>query len=103
MTGAGGEVKRSHLIRNNLEGLYFLDPYMDRPATNSKQIMRMKKLLRIAMEVALTDRQREVVRLYYLDEKKAIEIAGELGISKQAVHRLLRDSIIKLKRIKNIF
>lgn len=103
MIGAGGGVKRSHLIRDNLEGLYTFGPGMEKPATNAEKIKRMKQLLKVAMQFSLTDRQREVVRLYYLEDKKAVEVAEELHISRQAVYKLLRLSRKKLKKIKNIF
>lgn len=102
MTGVGGEVRHSHLIRDNLAGLYTPGPGMDKPATNTDSIKRMKQLLKIAMQCSLTDRQREVVQMHYMEEKGVTEIAKDLGISRQAVHRLLRDSRIKLKKLKNI-
>ncbi len=55
--GAGGEERRSHLIRDNLESLYTLGPGMDKPATNAEKIKRMKQLLKVAMQFSLTDRQ----------------------------------------------
>ena len=96
-------MKRSHLIRDNLEGLYTIGPDMEQPATNAEKIKRMKQLLKVAMQFSLTDRQREVVHLYYLEDKKAVEVAEELHISRQAVYKLLRLSRKKLKKIKNIF
>lgn len=103
MIGAGGEVKRSHLIRDNLEGLYTLGPGMEKPATNAEKIMRMKQLLKVAMQFSLTDRQKEIVQLYYLEDKGAIEIARELGISRQAVHKTVSQSRKKLEKIKIFF
>jgi RNA polymerase sigma factor (sigma-70 family) len=103
MTGAGGEVKSTHLIRDDFEGLYTLGPGMEKPATNSDKIRKMKHLLKVAMEISLTSRQRQVVQLFYFDGKKAQEIADEMHISKQAVYRLLKDSRMKIEKIKNIF
>lgn len=100
MIGAGGEVKRSHLIRDNLEGLYTLGPGMEKPATNAEKIKRMKQLLKVAMQFSLTDRQKEIVQLYYLEEKKAIEIAKELHISPRAVYKTLQIARKKLEKIK---
>ena len=34
----------------------------------------------------LTDKQREVMELYHEENYSIVEIAGELGVSKQAVH-----------------
>ena len=96
-------MKRSHLIRDNLEGLYTLGPGMEKPTTNAEKIKRMKQLLKVAMQFSLTDRQREVVGLYYIEDKKAVEVAEELHISRQAVYKLLGLSRKKLKKIKNIF
>ena len=100
MTGAGGEVKSTHLIRDDL---YTLDSYMTESSANSEKIQMMKKMMSMAMEMSLTDRQREVVQLYYLDGKKVPEITEILQISRQSVHRLLRVSKKKLEKIKNIF
>ena len=38
----------------------------------------------------LTERQREIVALYYDQDLSLGEIAGQLGVSRQAVHDLLR-------------
>ena len=96
-------MKNSRLIRDNLAGLYTLGPDMEEPATNVDKIQRMKQLLKVAMQFSLTDRQREVVKMHYIEDKGVVEIARELGISRQAVHKLLRLSKIKLQKIKNIF
>lgn len=100
MIGAGGEVKRSHLIRDNLENLYTLGPGMDKPETNVEKIRRMKKLLSVAMEFSLTDRQKEIVEMYYIEDKGAAQIAVELGISRQAVHKTISQARRKLEKIK---
>ncbi|MHB8061272.1 MAG: sigma-70 family RNA polymerase sigma factor [Ruminiclostridium sp.] len=96
-------MKHSRLIRDSLEDLYTLGPGMEKPATNTESIRRMKQLLKVAMQFSLTDRQREVVQMYYLKDISAAEIAKELSISRQAVHKLLRLSRKKLQKIKNIF
>lgn len=43
----------------------------------------------------LTDKQREVMELYHEENYSIVEIAGELGVSKQAVH----DNLKKTERI----
>lgn len=100
MIGAGGEVKRSHLIRDKLEGLYTLGPGMEKPATNAEKIKRMKQLLKVAMQFSLTDRQREVVQMYYFEGMKVVDIAAELGISKRVAYKILQVSRKKLEKIK---
>lgn len=100
MTGVGGEVKRSHLIRDSFENLYTLGPDMEQPATNADKIRKMKQLLSTAMEFSLTDRQREVVQMNYLENKGAVEIAIELGISTRAVYKTLQVARKKLDKVK---
>lgn len=96
-------MKRSHLIRGDLEGLYTLGPGMEKPGTNAEHIKKMRHLLKVTMEISLTKRQRQIVQLFYFEGKKAQEIAEEMHVSKQAVYRLLKDSRAKLEKIKNIF
>ena len=43
----------------------------------------------------LTDKQREVMELYHEENYSIVEIAGELGVSKQAVH----DNLKKTEKI----
>lgn len=40
----------------------------------------------------LTDRQQELMRAYYLEDLSLAEIAGEDGVSRQAVHDLIKRS-----------
>lgn len=102
MTGAGGEVKNSRLIKDNLDGLYTLGPDMEEPATNVDNIQKMKQMLKVAMEISLTTKQRQAVNLFYFDGLKATDIAKVMNISNQAVYRLLKDSRKKLEKLKNI-
>lgn len=96
-------MKRTRRTQDKLEGLYTLGPGMEKPATNADSIKQMKRLLKVAMEVSLTDRQRQVVQMHYIDGQRVVEIAAKLGISRQAVHKLLKLSRRKLKKLKNIF
>lgn len=81
------KVRRICWLFNHLEGLFTLDPFMDKPESNVEKIMRMKQVLKVAMQFSLTDRQKEVIELYYLDDKKAVDIAKEWGISRQYIKR----------------
>jgi DNA-directed RNA polymerase specialized sigma24 family protein len=47
----------------------------------------------------LTDRQREIVRLYFYDGRTQVEIATELGISQQVVSRQLFGVVREGRRI----
>lgn len=48
----------------------------------------------------LTERQREVVEQYYLDDLSLTEIASNLSVSKQAVSEQLRRSEDKLREME---
>ena len=93
-------MKHSRLIRDSLEGLYTLGPDMDKPATNAEKVKRMKQLLKVAMQFSLTDRQREVVQMYYFEGMKVVDIAAELGIGRRVTYKILQVSRKKLEKIK---
>ena len=71
--------------------------------TYALKIMKTKELDNLAKESLLydfyggllTDKQREVMELYHEENYSIVEIAGELGVSKQAVH----DNLKKTERI----
>ena len=63
------------------------DPELDNLAKES--------LLYVFYGGLLTDKQREVMELYHEENYSIVEIAGELGVSKQAVH----DNLKKTERI----
>ena len=48
----------------------------------------------------LTDRQREALDLYYNDDLTMIEIAAELGISKQAVSTNIKNGVSNLEKFE---
>lgn len=94
-------MKRSHVTKDRrLDGLYTLGPGMDRPETNVEERQRMKQLLRLGMETSLTSRQREIMQLYFFEDMKPVKIASDLGISRQAVHKTIRQAIKKLEVTK---
>lgn len=45
----------------------------------------------------LTDRQREMLRLYYGEDLSLAEVAERFGVSRQAIHDLLRRSVLALE------
>ncbi len=49
----------------------------------------------------LTERQREVLRLYFSDNYSLGEIAEDYRISRQAVHDLIRRAVRSLENIEN--
>lgn len=45
----------------------------------------------------LTDRQREMLRLYYGEDLSLAEVAERFGVSRQAIHDLLRRAVVALE------
>lgn len=58
-------------------------------ATNDDQIFRLKKNLTTAINTDLTVRQRQMLSMYYFDEKTMEEIRNELGVNKSTVSRTI--------------
>lgn len=48
----------------------------------------------------LTERQQEVLRLYYSYNLSLSEIAAEYGVSRQAIHDLIRRALVSIERFE---
>ncbi|MCX4373028.1 MAG: sigma-70 family RNA polymerase sigma factor [Dysosmobacter sp.] len=59
------------------------------PADNGERLDRLRRSLRSARVQELTSRQRQVLRLYYDQEKTLSQIAEELGVNRSTVSRTL--------------
>lgn len=60
-----------------------------------------RRLLAYALDRCLTGKQRETVRLYYLEGKKLREISQELGVSASTLSRRLACARRRLYRFAN--
>ena len=65
---------------------------------NSEQLSRLRRNLRRAREAELTDRQREILALYYDKGMRMTEIAKALGINRSTVSRAIRRAKERLYR-----
>ena len=65
---------------------------------NSEQLRRLRRNLRRAREQELTDRQREMVSLYYDQGMTMPQIAERLGVNRSTVSRTLRRARNRLYR-----
>ena len=100
MIGGIGEMRDTRLIQDiPIEDTYSLDPYMTKPATNQAERVKMKKYLHSAIIFALTDKQRQVLKMYYDEGKNMVEIAEILGIKKQSVQGLIKRAKAKLLKV----
>lgn len=66
--------------------------------TNSEEYSRLKRNLLRALKEDVTDRQRQVLRLYYADGKNMREIGEILGIHKSTVSRTIKRGERRLRR-----
>ena len=58
----------------------------------------LNKSLAEAIREELTDRQREMVEMYYLRQMRMVDIAKELGVSTSTVSRTIRRGRDRLRR-----
>lgn len=65
---------------------------------NSEQLSRLRRNLRRAREQELTERQREMVSLYYDQGMTMPQIAEQLGVNRSTVSRTLRRARARLYR-----
>lgn len=61
------------------------------------KIERMKKIVRIAMETELTQRQRDCINMRFFEGKKVEEIADILCVRPTTVYKHLKLALRKLK------
>lgn len=59
---------------------------------------RMEKILKIALKQELTDRQRDCITLYYIQNRKVKEIAVMLAIKPTTVYKHIKKGIISLRK-----
>lgn len=64
---------------------------------NAREIERVKGYLLKAMDEELTDRQKEIVNMFFFDGKSLTEISNILGVNKSTVSRHLTRSKEKLR------
>lgn len=76
-------------------GLYGSFDYSD----NKADITRMKKLMRTAIAVELTEKQRYCITEYYYKQRKMKDIATELNVAPSTVTRHIERGLKKLSRV----
>lgn len=66
---------------------------------NSLQTAALKRVLHNVIDNELTERQKEIVMLYYFNNKNILEISRELGLNKSTVSRHLQRARDKIERV----
>ena len=73
------------------------DPFSSNPDDNRLRLRRLRRYLPAAME-DLTERQKEMVRMHFFDEKTVSDIARELAVNRSTVSRCLSRAEKRLLR-----
>ena len=82
------------------EGLPQLREFLTNSAgDNRNKIISIKRALRSAIAHELSDRQREVLSMYYYEGRGVSDIAKTLNINKSSVSRRLKRARLKLERV----
>lgn len=68
------------------------------PSTNRRHLDIAQKALREVIAAELTPRQRQVILMYYFEQKKACQIADELGVNPSTVNRTLHRAEAHIRR-----
>ena len=67
-------------------------------SSNRAELLRVQKLLRLAIGQELTDRQKECVMLYFYENLTEEQIGKRLGVGKSTVCRHLQKAKARLYR-----
>ena len=59
---------------------------------------RIKRVISLVIRNELTEKQRQVLLMYYFDNKNIIEISKELGINKSSVSRLISRAKMRIEK-----
>lgn len=65
-------------------------------------IMEMKDSLYKVIDEELTERQKEMIEMYYFDDMVMQEIANELGVTKGNVSITIQRGLNRIKKSKRI-
>ena len=83
-----------------------LDAFFQIPAVqdtsdenNQAELERLKRALRLAIQKALTERQRECLTLYYFEGCSMKQAADRLGIGEPTVSKHLKKARARLKAV----
>lgn len=66
--------------------------------SNRRELSEASRLLRLAMEHELTERQRTCLELYYLENLTMQEIADRLGTTRGNVSKRIKKAVERLRR-----
>lgn len=85
-------------LTDDYEAMASYDLYQQK-GTNSRDRQQMMKILARAMQMELTDRQRDCMTMYFLNDMKMKDIAADLGLSRSTVTRHIQAATRKLRKV----
>lgn len=71
--------------------------------SNTKEIKRMIKFIKNAMDKVLTPPQKTCITMVYLQKMTQKEVAKELGLSKSTVSRHIKAGLKRLKDVSELY
>ncbi|MBB6214975.1 RNA polymerase sigma factor (sigma-70 family) [Anaerosolibacter carboniphilus] len=94
-------MKNIPLTHENQDYLFYIMDSSSKmqQSTNQSQIKKLKKILQKAIEMELTEKQKQILLMYYYENKNQRQIAEELSMNQSNVSRNLRQAERKLKKI----
>ena len=84
-------------FRENIKSLEMYK--INNSGDNSEQSTALKRVLRSVIDHELTERQREIIILYYFEGKNILEIGECLCINKSTVSRHLGKARVRIERV----
>ena len=81
------------------ESISLLHWYRELGADNSSTLQRLMTLLPQAMETELTDRQRQMIHMYFYEGMNITQIARALSLNPSSVSRTLHRATQRLFRV----
>lgn len=82
----------------NLLEKFISDPSLEETSSNKIQLEKLKIILKNIILSELTERQRQVLILYFYKNMKMVDIAKILNINKSTVSRTIKRSTEKIHK-----
>jgi len=97
-------VKTIPVTREKLDVLYFTsETFLNKYCPdNTEQIEQMKKVIKKIIKEELTDRQKEIIQMYYFKGMTLDKIAQKIGLAKCSVSLTKKRAIEKIKKSEKV-
>ncbi len=86
---------------DSMFGVY--DPHDCDEQSNADETARMLQITKQIIETRLSERQRQIVHMYFYEMKRSCDIAKELGVNRSTVSRTLSRALKNIKRYTELY